>query len=63
MDILRGSGSTFSTSGQEWQPYERENPKVTSRRVKALRLIRAGKLKPMSKAEMRELSDTIRAAA
>ena len=63
MDILRGTGRTFSTSGQGWQPYQPEDRKIVARRVKAARLIREGKHHRMSKDEMRELSASIQAAA
>lgn len=56
MDKLKGSGSTFSTSGKRWMPFK-HNPKLASRNGRLHRMIQAGKLKPMSKAEMREAAE------
>jgi hypothetical protein len=42
MDILRGSGSTFSTSGKRWNPF-RPNRKIGAQNAKRWRLIRSGK--------------------
>jgi len=56
MDNLRGTGSTFSTSGKPWFPY-RGNPKAAKRNGRLHRLIRAGIVKPMSKDEMRAACD------
>jgi hypothetical protein len=54
MQKLRGSGSTFSTSGQRWYPF-RGNQKAAARNAKLRRLMQAGKLQPMTKQQMREL--------
>jgi hypothetical protein len=54
MQKLRGSGSTFSTSGKHWFPF-RGNRKIAARNAKLHRLIKAGKLQPMTKQQMREL--------
>jgi hypothetical protein len=54
MQKLRGSGSTFSTSGKRWYPF-RGNRKIAARNAKLHRLIKAGKLQPMTKQQMREL--------
>lgn len=56
MDKLKGSGSTFSTSGKQWRPF-RFNPKIAARNARLHRLIREGKLKPMSKVQMRKIAD------
>lgn len=56
MDKLRGTGSTFSTSGKRWLPF-RFNPKVARRNGWLQNLIKAGKIAPMSKAEMRQAAD------
>jgi hypothetical protein len=53
MQKLRGTGTTFSTSGKRWQPFML-NPKVAKRNAKLHRLLKSGKLKPMSKEEMRQ---------
>jgi len=52
MDKLKGSGNTFSTSGKHWRPF-RSNPKIVKRNARLHRLIRAGIIKPMTKAELR----------
>jgi hypothetical protein len=54
MQKLRGSGSTFSTSGKRWFPF-RGNRRVGARNARLHRLIQAGKLKLMTKQQMREL--------
>jgi hypothetical protein len=41
MQKLRGSGSTFSTSGKHWKPF-RHNPKITRRNARLHRLQRKG---------------------
>jgi hypothetical protein len=56
MDKLKGSGSTFSTSGKRWKPFKL-NPKVSKRNAKLHRMIRAGTLQPMTKDEMRKAAD------
>lgn len=56
MHKLRGSGSTFSTSGKPWRPF-RYNPKVAVRNAKLHRLKNSGLLPDMSKEEMRALCD------
>jgi len=56
MDKLRGSGNTFSTSGKAWHPFKHEAKQV-KRAARLHRLIRAGKLKPASKAELRALAE------
>jgi hypothetical protein len=52
MQKLRGSGSTFSTSGQRWLPF-RLNPKLAARFARLHRLKRKGLLKPMTKDQQR----------
>ena len=56
MNKLRGTGSTFSTSGKYWRPF-RFNPKIAKRNAKLHKLIRAGKLQPMTKAQMRAAAE------
>lgn len=56
MHKLKGSGTTFSTSGKPWLPF-RYDPKLAARAARMHRLIREGKLKPMSKEQMRKLAD------
>ena len=57
MDRLRGSGNTFSTSGEQWFPF-RGNPKVAGRNGRLHRLIKSGKFKPtLTKAEQRQEAD------
>lgn len=54
MDKLhRLSGATFSTSGKRWFPF-RGNPKIAKHNAKLHRMIKAGKLQPMTKAEQRQ---------
>lgn len=52
MQKLRGSGATFSTSGQDWKPF-RFNPKIAARAAKLHRLKRKGLLPPIDKASLR----------
>lgn len=56
MQKLRGSGSTFSTSGKPWRPF-RFNPKIAQRNARLHRLIRNGIIKPMTKAEQRAANE------
>jgi hypothetical protein len=59
MDKLRGTGSTFSTSGKRWMPFK-FNPKVAKRNARLHRLLKAEIIKPMSKAEMQQIAETVR---
>jgi hypothetical protein len=52
MQLLRGRGS----SKGHWKPF-RSNPKVVRKAAKLHRMLRAGIIKPMSKAEMRAACD------
>lgn len=52
MRILRGSGSTFSTSGKRWVPW-RGNPKIAARNARLHRLKRKGLTPPDGKATAR----------
>lgn len=54
MQKLRGSGTTFSTSGKHWKPF-RHNPKITRRNARLHRLKRKGLL-PI-KAELAAMSE------
>jgi hypothetical protein len=54
MDKLRGSGSTFSTSGKHWKPFQ-HNPKITRRNARLRRLQRKG-LTP-TKAELAAMTE------
>lgn len=56
MDKLKGSGNTFSTSGKRWFPFQ-GNPVLAKRAARLHRMIRAGTIKPMSKAELRVLAE------
>jgi hypothetical protein len=58
MDKLRGKGSAFSTSGKPWWPF-RYNPKIAKRNARLGALIKAGIIKPMTKAEMQAQLDKI----
>lgn len=60
MDKLRGSGTTFSTSGKPWSPFK-GSLKVRRRNARLRRLIQAGKIKRMTKDEMRQANaDAVR---
>jgi hypothetical protein len=56
MNKLRGTGSTFSTSGKHWQPF-RSNRKVASRNARLHRTLKAGTIKPMTKQQLREAGE------
>lgn len=56
MDRLRGSGSTFSTSGKSWVPF-RGNPKIASHNGRLHRLKQAGLIKPLTKDDMRRQAE------
>jgi len=56
MQHLRGTGSTFSTSDKAWLPF-RDNPKIRKRNGRLRRLMRAGELQRMTKAQLRELGE------
>lgn len=56
MQKLKGSGSTFSTSGKHWKPFML-NPKVAKRNARLHRMIRNGIIEPMSKVDMRKAAD------
>ena len=54
MDILKGSGCTFSTSGRQWVPFT-GNPMLARQQAKRHRLVRKGiaGCGTMSKAQLR----------
>jgi hypothetical protein len=54
MDKLRGSGNTFSTSGQLWQPFH-YNPRLAKQKQRLHRLKRKGLTLPADKASARKL--------
>lgn len=56
MQKLRGSGTTFSTSGRPWLPFQ-FNPHAARRFQRLHRLMQTGKLQPATKAEMRAACD------
>jgi len=56
MQKLRGSGTTFSTSGKRWVPWT-PNHKIAARNARLHRLKREGILQPLTKAEARKLCD------
>lgn len=56
MDRLRGTGTTFSTSGKRWQPF-RGNRKIAARNARLHRLKRAGLTPPGDKASLRAMAD------
>lgn len=61
MQKLRGTGTTFSTSGKSWSPF-RGNPKISRRNARLRRLQRKGLLPKLTKAEARALCDQAVAA-
>jgi len=61
MQKLRGTGTTFSTSGRRWVPW-RPNPKLAARFARLHRLKREGILQPLTKAEARALCKQVVAA-
>lgn len=54
MDLLKGSGSTFSTSGKRWNPF-RGNRRIGAQNAKRHRIVAAG-LAGLSKDDMRDLA-------
>lgn len=56
MQKLRGSGSTFSTSGADWMPF-RFNPKIAAKSARLHRLKRKGLTPPTDKQSLREAAD------
>lgn len=54
MDRLRGTGTTFSTSGKRWFPF-RGNPKLVARHARLHRLKRKGLTPPSDKASARAM--------
>ena len=55
MQKLRGTGSTFSTSGKPWYPFRGSNTKIAARNARLHRLLRNGTIKPLTKDEARKL--------
>ena len=53
MDILKGSGSTFSTSGRKWKPF-RYNPERAAAAARLHRLVRSGKAGALDKTSLRQ---------
>jgi hypothetical protein len=47
-----------STRGKSWSPFK-GNPKITRRNAKLWRLMKAGKVRPLTKAEMRYLAANV----
>ena len=58
MNRLRGTGTTFSTSGKAWRPFALGNPRVARRNARLHRLKVKGLLPPSDKASLRILCDT-----
>lgn len=56
MNKLRGTGTTFSTSGKPWQPFQ-GNAKVARRNARLHRLKRKGLTPPADKTSLRALAD------
>lgn len=59
MKVLRGSGSTFSTSGKRWHGFPIASPtarKVAGKNARLRRLLAKGVIAPLSKAQQRELA-------
>ncbi len=56
MNRLRGTGTTFSTSGKRWHPFE-SNPKVARRNARLHRLKAKGLLPAGDKASLRAMAD------
>jgi hypothetical protein len=50
MQILKGAGSTFSTSNRAWRDFKPPNRKIAFQNAKRWRLIRSGKA--MTKQEL-----------
>lgn len=61
MNRLRGPGTTFSTSGKRWRPFE-SNPKVAARNARLHRLRARGLLPSLDKAALRALADQVTTA-
>jgi hypothetical protein len=59
MDKLRGSGSTFSTSGKAWLPF-RDNTALRRKKARLHRLIH--KFGKTSDAELQKIIDDARAS-
>ena len=57
MDKLRGSGTTFSTSGKSWKPFPVGNPKLAKQKARLHRLKAKGLTPKGGKAEMRRMCD------
>jgi hypothetical protein len=53
MDRLRGTGSTFSTSGKAWKPF-RHNPRLAAKQGRLHRLQRNGLTPSTDKTSLRE---------
>lgn len=58
MDKLKGSGSTFSTSGKAWQPF-RLNRRIAAKHAKGWRLRRKGFGLPSDKASLRAIANEV----
>lgn len=56
MQKLRGSGSTFSTSGKAWRPFI-HNPRIAAQNAKRARIVANGHGGTASKSELRALAD------
>jgi hypothetical protein len=56
MQRLRGTGKTFSTSGEKWLPYH-YNPVRASKAARLHRLHRKGLTIPTDKASLRAAAD------
>jgi hypothetical protein len=56
MQKLKGSGTTFSTSGKHWQPFH-FNPRLAAKKARLHRLKAAGLTPPTDKASMRQAGE------
>lgn len=56
MQKLRGTGTTFSTSGKAWVPWH-GNHRIAMQNAKRHRLVKAGLTGGQSKDELRALAD------
>lgn len=56
MDKLRGTGTTFSTSGKRWLPFHHD-PHRARKMARLHRLKAAGLTPPTDKASMRQAAD------
>jgi hypothetical protein len=58
MDKLKGTGSTFSTSGKPWAPFKL-NRQIAAKHAKGWRLKRKGFGLPPDKASLRAIADQV----